>query len=121
MRILLAAALVALGACAGPATSYTPEGQTSRPHDVRPAVPAPEPLREVTRSATYEGITVEVTVTERQDGGFGVSRASYLPTQWNQWAPGHPIRIARATGSHLRSIRAAVHALGRTAGVEELR
>lgn len=77
--------------------------------------------QEVTRPATYEGITVEVRVSERRDGGFRVSGASYLPTQWNQWAPGRPIRIERATGSHLASVREAVHALGRTPGVTELR
>lgn len=76
---------------------------------------------EVTRPATYEGITVEVAVRERRDGGFGVVSASYLPTQWNHWSPGHPIRIERATGEHLASVRAAVHALGRTPGVREIR
>lgn len=77
--------------------------------------------QEVTRPATYEGITVQVRVAERPDGRFAVAGASYLPTQWRQWAPGRPIRIERATGSHLASVRAAVHALGRTAGVSELR
>lgn len=76
--------------------------------------------QEVTRPATYEGITVEVRVGEQPGGGFRVRGASYLPTQWNEWAPGRPIRIERATGDHLRSVRSAVHALGRSPGVREL-
>lgn len=76
--------------------------------------------QEPSRPATYEGITVEVTVRERPGGGFRVAGASYLPTQWGVWSPGHPIRIERATGSHLTSVRAAVNALGRTRGVREL-
>ena len=74
---------------------------------------------ELERPAAYEGITVTFDLTERPDGGWRVTRASYLPTQWNHWSPGHPIRITRATGSHLASVRAAVDGVGNNAGLRE--
>ncbi|HEU5035422.1 MAG TPA: CapA family protein [Nocardioides sp.] len=74
---------------------------------------------EVERPAAYEGVTVTFDLTEQPDGGWRVTRASYLPTQWNHWTPGHPIRITRATGSHLASIRAAVDGVGGNAGLVE--
>lgn len=74
---------------------------------------------ESTRVATYEGITVDFTFTERPDGMFRVSRAAYLPTQWNHYSPGHPIRIERASGERLASVRAAVDLLGENAGLVE--
>ncbi|HET7430252.1 MAG TPA: CapA family protein [Nocardioides sp.] len=42
----------------------------------------------------YEGITVRVTFREQQHG-FRATRAAYLPTTWNTYSPGHPIRIRR--------------------------
>lgn len=74
---------------------------------------------ETDRPDTYEGITVTFDFTERPDGTWRVSRASYLPTQWNHFSAGHPIRITRATGRHLASVRAAVHAVGGTRGLQE--
>ncbi|GAW51579.1 MULTISPECIES: CapA family protein [unclassified Nocardioides] len=71
------------------------------------------------RPDAYEGITVELQLTERAGGGFDVSRIGYLPTQWNHYTPGNPIRIRRATGTHLASIRAAVDGVGRNAGLVE--
>ncbi len=67
---------------------------------------------ETDRPDTYEGITVTFGFTERPDGTWRISQASYLPTQWNHFSAGHPIRITRATGAHLASIRAAVHGGG---------
>ncbi|GAB6983569.1 hypothetical protein [Nocardioides pyridinolyticus] len=46
-------------------------------------------------------------------------RAAYLPTQWSHYSPGNPIRIVRATGAHLESIRHAVHLLGGNRGLIE--
>jgi poly-gamma-glutamate capsule biosynthesis protein CapA/YwtB (metallophosphatase superfamily) len=43
----------------------------------------------------YEGITVEFTFAGRPGGHFEVTRAAYLPTYWNAYAPGHPIRVQR--------------------------
>jgi poly-gamma-glutamate synthesis protein (capsule biosynthesis protein) len=43
----------------------------------------------------YEGITVRFTFAGRPGGHFGVTRAAYLPTYWNAYAPGHPIRVQR--------------------------
>jgi poly-gamma-glutamate capsule biosynthesis protein CapA/YwtB (metallophosphatase superfamily) len=72
---------------------------------------------ELGRPSAYEGITIELEMTERADGHFDVSRIGYLPTQWNHYTPGHPIRIEPATGSHLASIRAAVNGVGHNAGL----
>jgi poly-gamma-glutamate synthesis protein (capsule biosynthesis protein) len=40
----------------------------------------------------YEGISVRFTFT-RASHGFRVTRAAYIPTTWNVYSPGHPIRI----------------------------
>lgn len=74
---------------------------------------------DVSIPATYEGITVDFDLAERPDGRWRVTRASYLPTQWNHYVPGDPIRIRRATGSHLASVRAAVDGAGHNAGLLE--
>lgn len=42
----------------------------------------------------YEGITVRFRFSEGRDG-FRVTRAAYLPTTWNTYSPGRPIRIQR--------------------------
>ena len=74
---------------------------------------------EATRPATYEGITVHLEFTERPGGGFRVSRAAYVPTQWNHYSPGNPIRIVPAVGDRLASIRRAVDLLGGNRGLRE--
>jgi poly-gamma-glutamate synthesis protein (capsule biosynthesis protein) len=74
---------------------------------------------ESTMVDTYEGITVDFTFTERRDGRFEVTRASYVQTQLNHYSPGHPIRIQRASGSRLASVRAAVNLLGGNRGLVE--
>jgi hypothetical protein len=40
----------------------------------------------------YEGISVRFTFRETGHG-FRVTRASYIPTWWNHYSPGHPIRV----------------------------
>jgi poly-gamma-glutamate synthesis protein (capsule biosynthesis protein) len=40
----------------------------------------------------YQGISVRFRFTEGRHG-FRVTRAAYLPTTWNVYSPGHPIRI----------------------------
>jgi Bacterial capsule synthesis protein PGA_cap len=40
----------------------------------------------------YEGISTRFTFTERRHG-FAVTRAAYIPTSWNVYSPGHPIRV----------------------------
>jgi poly-gamma-glutamate capsule biosynthesis protein CapA/YwtB (metallophosphatase superfamily) len=42
----------------------------------------------------YEGITVRFRFT-RSRRGFRVDRATYIPTYWNHYTPGQPIRIQR--------------------------
>jgi poly-gamma-glutamate capsule biosynthesis protein CapA/YwtB (metallophosphatase superfamily) len=42
----------------------------------------------------YEGITVRFTFREARHG-FQVSRAEYIPTTWNTYSSGRPIRIQR--------------------------
>ena len=42
----------------------------------------------------YEGITVRFRFT-RSRRGFRVDRAAYIPTYWNHYTPGQPIRIQR--------------------------
>jgi poly-gamma-glutamate synthesis protein (capsule biosynthesis protein) len=74
---------------------------------------------ELGRPDAYEGITLELELTEREGGGFDVSRIGYLPTQWDHYTPGNPIRIQRASGAHLASIRAAVNGVGRNPGLVE--
>jgi len=53
--------------------------------------------QEPSRPRTYEGITVRFTFTERPGSrpGFVVTEAAYVPTYWNQYAGGRPIRIQR--------------------------
>jgi poly-gamma-glutamate capsule biosynthesis protein CapA/YwtB (metallophosphatase superfamily) len=43
----------------------------------------------------YEGITVRFTFRERNAGHFRVVHAAYIPTTWNAYSAGHPIRIQR--------------------------
>lgn len=74
---------------------------------------------ESTRVATYEGITIDFDLTERPDDTFRVSRAAYVPTQWNHYSPGNPIRIVPAAGDRLASIRSAVNLLGGNRGLRE--
>lgn len=74
---------------------------------------------ESTRVDTYEGITVDFELTERSDGSFRVTRAAYVPTQWNHYSPGNPIRIIRASGERLASVREAVDLLGGNRGLLE--
>ncbi|KQW49182.1 hypothetical protein ASC77_10850 [Nocardioides sp. Root1257] len=76
---------------------------------------------EVERPDAYEGITVDLGFTERPDGRWVVTRAAYVPTQWNHYAPGHPIRIVDATGAHLASVRSAVDGVGGNRGLVEER
>jgi hypothetical protein len=46
--------------------------------------------------------------------------AAYVPTAWNVYAAGRPIRITRDVPPEpLRRIREAVHALGDTRGLRE--
>jgi hypothetical protein len=40
----------------------------------------------------YEGISVRFTFTEGRHG-FAVTRAAYIPTSWNIYSPGDPIRV----------------------------
>ncbi|RNL62475.1 CapA family protein [Nocardioides marmoriginsengisoli] len=72
---------------------------------------------EVERRNTYEGITVDFEFTERSDGRWVVTRAAYVPTQWNHYTPGNPIRIRNATGARLASVRAAVDGVGGNRGL----
>ena len=45
---------------------------------------------------TYEGITVRFTFTNaRRRRGWVVTEAAYIPTNWNTYAGGRPIRIQR--------------------------
>jgi poly-gamma-glutamate synthesis protein (capsule biosynthesis protein) len=48
----------------------------------------------------YEGISVRFTFRETRDG-FRVTRAAYIPTSWNVYSPGNPIRV-RPVRSALR-------------------
>ena len=70
--------------------------------------------------------------TEQPTGDYVVTDASYVPTTWNVYHPGHPIRIVRvdrALAAHRgdrsrlleaqREIRAAVNGLGATPGLDE--
>ena len=74
---------------------------------------------EVERPDAYEGIAIDFELTEQPDGGWLVSRAAYVPTQWNHYAPGNPIRIVDAAGAHLASVRSAVNGVGRNRGLVE--
>ena len=78
--------------------------------------------QEVTRPDTYRGIVVRFGFVERPDGSFRVARASYVPTGWNMWHPGAPIRIRRLDRPGVDpvgrvAIAEAVHGLGRTPGL----
>jgi hypothetical protein len=76
---------------------------------------------EVERPQAYEGIAIDFDFVERPDGGWVVDRAAYVPTQWNHYTPGNPIRIVDATGSHLDSVRSAVNGVGGNRGLIEER
>ena len=71
------------------------------------------------RPRAYEGITVDFDFTEQPDGGWVVTRAAYVPTQWNHYRPGNPIRIVDAAGGHLASLRSAVNGVGHNRGLHE--
>jgi poly-gamma-glutamate synthesis protein (capsule biosynthesis protein) len=43
----------------------------------------------------YEGITVRFTFAGRPGGHFDVTHAAYIPTYWNSYSPGDPIRVQR--------------------------
>ncbi|WP_121256882.1 CapA family protein [Nocardioides ferulae] len=87
--------------------------------------------QEATRPATYQGIAVEFTFTERPGGGFAVSEAAYLPISWGHWPSAGPLRVRRVVAAlertpgdpgllaARRDIAAAVHGLGRTPGLVE--
>ena len=90
--------------------------------------------QEISRPRTYEGITVKFTFTERPQSrrGWVVTQAAYVPTYWNHYSPGRPIRIqrvvqaiARGRGDLARlreaqaAIRAAVGGLGYPPGLIE--
>jgi poly-gamma-glutamate synthesis protein (capsule biosynthesis protein) len=72
---------------------------------------------EVERPDAYEGIAIDFEFTERPDGRWRVSRAAYVPTQWNHYRRGNPIRIVDAAGSHLDSVRSAVNGVGGNRGL----
>jgi hypothetical protein len=74
---------------------------------------------EVERPDAYEGIAIDFDFTEQADGGWVVTRAAYVPTQWNHYRPGNPIRIVDAAGSHLDSVRSAVNGVGHNRGLVE--
>ena len=86
---------------------------------------------EVTRPRTYEGISVRFSFREGRHG-WVVDRAAYVPTYWNHYSSGRPIRIQqvvralqRGIGDRARleearrEIRAAVDLLGHAPGLEE--
>ena len=85
---------------------------------------------EVSRPRAYEGITVAFMFRETRHRGFVVDRAEYVPTYWNHYASGHPIRVqrvvralARGVGDRARlrealaATRAAVNLLGHPRGL----
>lgn len=87
---------------------------------------------EPSQPRAYEGITVQFTFSEGPGGRFRVSDAAYVPTTWNVWAPGRPIRILRVIQAlrrghgdparlreALTEIRASVHGLGPVPGLDE--
>jgi poly-gamma-glutamate synthesis protein (capsule biosynthesis protein) len=74
---------------------------------------------ELERPSAYEGITVTFTFAERRGGRWAVTGAAYLPTEWNHYSPGDPIRIRHAEGAHLASVRDAVDGVGGNAGLVE--
>jgi poly-gamma-glutamate synthesis protein (capsule biosynthesis protein) len=85
---------------------------------------------EVSRPRAYEGITVAFTFRETRHRGFVVDRAEYVPTYWNHYSAGHPIRVqrvvralARGVGDQARlrealdATRSAVNLLGHPRGL----
>jgi hypothetical protein len=46
----------------------------------------------------YEGISVRFTFREARHG-FRVTRAAYIPTWWNHYTPGNPIRVRPVLGA----------------------
>jgi hypothetical protein len=83
---------------------------------------------------TYEGISVSFTFAERPRTrrGWVVTEAAYVPTYWNTYAGGHPIRIQRVVKALARGrgdlarlrearaeIREAVGGLGWPSGLVE--
>ncbi len=84
---------------------------------------------EVRRPRTYEGITVRFRFAERGKR-FVVARAEYVPTYWNHWSDGAPIRIQRVVRAldrgqgdqarlreALAATRSAVNLLGHAPGL----
>jgi poly-gamma-glutamate synthesis protein (capsule biosynthesis protein) len=75
---------------------------------------------ELGRPETYQGISATFTFSEQPDGSFDVARAAYVPTAWNHYTPGNPIRITTdPTSTQLAQIRDAVHLLGGTRDLRE--
>ena len=85
---------------------------------------------ETSRPRAYEGITVGFRFRETRHG-FVVDHAEYVPTYWNHYSSGRPIRIqrvvralARGVGDQARlreallATRAAVDLLGHARGLE---
>ncbi len=85
---------------------------------------------ETSRPRAYEGITVGFTFRETAHRGFVVSRAEYVPTYWNHYSGGSPIRIQRVVQALDRGVgdqarlrqalaatRAAVNLLGHPRGL----
>ena len=50
---------------------------------------------EVSQPRAYEGITVAFTFRETRQRGFVVDGAEYVPTYWNHYGAGQPIRVQR--------------------------
>ena len=94
---------------------------------------------ETSRPRTYEGIAVSFTFRESGHGAarrFVVDHAEYVPTYWNHFSSGRPIRIQRVVRALSRGMasngqsttrlreallatRAAVDLLGHARGLEE--
>ena len=85
---------------------------------------------ETSQPRAYEGITVAFTFRETWRRGFVVDRAEYVPTYWNHYGAGHPIRVQRVVQALARGIgdqprlrealaatRAAVNLLGHARGL----
>jgi poly-gamma-glutamate capsule biosynthesis protein CapA/YwtB (metallophosphatase superfamily) len=51
----------------------------------------------------YEGISVRFTFTQTSRG-FRATRATYIPTTWNVYSPGHPIRVRPVRASLARGV-----------------
>lgn len=52
----------------------------------------------------YEGISARFTFT-RTAHGFRVTRATYIPTSWNVYSPGNPIRVRPVVSSLAQGAR----------------